>query len=835
MVKFSFNSLKEHLKLLKITPSLEGLINKLDNLGVEVESHFNPAEKLKDFVIAQIVSLKKHPNADRLTLCDVSTSKDGRDSFQVVCGAQNLFPKMIVVLAKPETVIPSNGMIIKKSKIRGEESNGMLCSAEEIGLVGLFNSDGIISLPDNLNIGERLIDEIGLEDTILDVTITPNRGDCTSIFGIARDLVASYNNESFDYPIFDPIENNNKINFKKNEQIRVDKNTQLLSFALIENIDIQKETPIHIKIELWKSGFKLISAPVDIANYMMLHYGQPLHVYDADKITNHLIHSKILTNEEQFIDLNKEKHTLPQNTIVIQDDAMKTVSLGGIIGSLESCCTKETKNILIEAAYFCPKALSISSSKINIQTDARYNFERGVDIESTKNILYETTRRISKTCGGQIKKIEFNQIENKDKLEILYPNVTKFIGQGIDNNIFLEISTKLGFKNIKKENGDIFFIPPSWRHDITSSNALCGEVLRIYGYDKISSIHNAQLDFIKENNDSVKFKLSNTIRKILAFRKMHEAITWSFSTKNKHKNFINKYNVVTIKNPINQEMSIMRPDIMPNLLQAAKYNQNYGIIDISLFELGSVYSYNNNIFSDLKESKEELTGSSPVEIKVVTGIRVGTAIEQNIHSTEREYDVFDIKADVLAVLEAIGIKETNVYIDNNILGFCSAAIVTAKNNNYDKFEKIAVFGEIDKKTLSEHKIKGRVYGFYLNIDTIIKCVKNIDKKINIPNFQHSIRDFNFIFNIQHNDMWPNIYDIEKTIQNTSESFIKKVKLIDSCQKSNDTECNKIALCFRVTLQSYNKTLTSLEINEISDGIIKIVQEKHDGYIEMGKE
>ncbi|CAK8163269.1 Phenylalanine--tRNA ligase beta subunit [Candidatus Xenohaliotis californiensis] len=794
-MKFSFNILK---KFLKTEASIEEVTSTLNVIGIEVESVHNLADELNNFTVASIVSLRKHPNADRLMLCELN---DGSSEIRkVVCGASNLTNGMNVILAKPGTTIPNSDLTIKVSKIRGEQSNGMLCSAEELNLKGLFNDNGIIELPNNLAPGDRLVNACDLNDSTIEVAITPNRGDCASVFGIARDL-ATTNIGTLIQPKIKHVEMSLNRNIKIDEKL-----SPLICYAEINNIN-NSATPYWMKKELWLSDIKSITMPVDVTNYIRLIYGQPMHVYSSNAI-NGSINIGMLEKPLEFTALNEQIIKLTSSAMVIQDSSNMVLALAGIIGSKDSQYTQESSSITLEAAWFDPQMIAINGEKFNIHTDARYNFERSVDIEFTKNAISHAVELIITTCGGKLNQaIQFNQAKTKNQKPISYSQtkMMKFLGHEINHNTVNKIAKSLGFKL-----SDSTFIPPSWRQDITTEYGFFGEIIRIYGYNNIKPKPSLAYSNSTPTNDASRFIDTNIIRKILATRGMHEAITWSFNTSDENLQFTD-HNNIELANPINIEMSVMRTTLLPNLLKAIKFNQNHNEHNASLFEIG-------NIYTEEKIVKEKL---------MLTAIRKGTAVEKNIHSKSRKYDALDIKADFLAITNNFLNTPITISITKN-KGFSSS--FAAKINEV----KIGIFGKISSSIAKQYEINDDMYALILDINALIftekrKCTANIS----ISKFPSIKRDFSFVLN---ENIKP--YTVKKSIYESIKNhklINSKIKLFDIYQNTEHKKNKKISISFQVILEPKFRTLVDSEIDKISNSIITNVINKHDATIRDGKQ
>ena len=477
-MKFTKNWLKDHLKTNKTEAQI---VEKLNNIGLEVEKIEPVKNEFSDFIISKIIKVEKHPNADRLKLCHVDIGQ--KELIKVVCGGPNARDNLLTIYAPPGSIIPKNKMKLEVSKIRGETSYGMLCSESELNLSN--ESEGIIELDKNYikKIGKSYFNNNS--ENVIELSITPNRPDCLGIRGIARDLSASGYGKLI-------INKNKKIKKNENQSLKVkiikNKKQACIKFGscLIKNIKNQ-ESPEWLKQRIISLGLRPISAVVDITNYVMFDLNRPLHAYDADKISKGIIvrNSK---KGENFKALDNKDYKLDDGMCVISD-YQGVLGLGGIIGGTRSGTELNTKNILLESAYFDPEITRKTAQKLNLNSDAKFRFERGIDPNSISIGLEKASEMIVKICGGQISKIDIQSLKKFEIKKIYFdPSLaSKTIGIKIGTKEIDKILLDLGFK-IKKK-GKLFIVEvPSWRPDIYSQIDLVEEIIRIKGFDKIQSI-----------------------------------------------------------------------------------------------------------------------------------------------------------------------------------------------------------------------------------------------------------------------------------------------------------------------------------------------------------
>ena len=786
--------LKKHLK----TKANENeIIDKLINIGLEVEGLKENSGELSKFKIAKIIKVEKHPNADKLKVCDVSIG--GKETLKVVCGAPNARDGLITIYAPPGAVIPKTKFELKIAKIRGVESKGMLCSESELNLSD--ESSGIIELKNKQSeVGKSYFKN--KSEKVIDIAVTPNRPDCLGVRGIARDLSSTGIGKLIPLKI-------KKLNFTSKHFIKTsitkDKNQGCTSFGscYIKNIT-NKESPDWLKKKIHALGLKPISAIVDITNYVMFDLNRPLHAYDADKIDKEIIVRDSKEGEE-FEALDNKKYKLKKGMCVIADKS-SILGLGGIIGGTKTSTELETKNILLESAYFLPCSIRKTSRELSIDTDAKYRFERGIDPDSIKEGLQVATELILNICGGQASKFIVVG-KNLQKNKIIKFNIDSFeklIGISLSMNETHKILNLLGFL-CKKGKKEIKVEIPSWRPDISQEVDLIEELIRIKGFKNIKLINPER----KRENETLNFKqkLFHLSQRSLASKGFLEAVTWSFTDSKIDNQFSKGEKEIEIFNPISSDLNVLRRSIFSNLAIHLKTNQDRGYEDLSLFEIGPVFF-----------------GKNPGEQQIVVGaLKSGKVGRKSWIEKERGIDVFDIKSDVIKTLVELGVPEDNLFISDNTK-HCyhpgrSGSITLAS----EKGPHLAYFGEVHPAIIKKLDFKdSNIYGFEIflkNIPEPIKKIRLTKKSFQPSNFQKSQRDFAFII-----DKMFKIGLLEKIIKEIDKSIIQDVKTFDIYEGEKIPK-DKKSVAINVILQSANKTLNEKDLDQISKRIIDIVKVK----------
>ncbi len=792
-MKFTLGWLRDYLEF---DSSIDELCEQLTRIGLEVESFSDPKEKFRGFVVAKINDIFPHPDADKLKICEVF---DGVEKLNIVCGAKNAKKNLISVLACEGTVIKAGDkdqFIIKKNKIRGIESSGMLCSEEELGLSE--SSEGIIELTEEYEVGNSFSDYISEDEVSIEIAITPNRVDCASVYGIARDLSASGFGtlKNIDFP---KIDSSFKTEIKINNTL---KNTDCPQFSLRQIRGVKNSQSSEKIVKRFNfSELKVISTLVDITNYITIDYCRPLHVFDFDKIKGDITirHSK---KGEKFIGLDDVEYILDDGMVVICDES-KIISLAGVLGGKDTACDKDTKNVLLESAYFLPDSIAFTGRNLNIISDARYRFERGIDPKSTFIGIEMATRMILDSCGGDVGTIvsDSNKVSVVNTIKISSSFFEKILGIKIPDD-FIEKKLKAIGCELTKKTDYIIVSPPSWRPDLMIKEDLVEEVARLYGYEKIPSCEMSINKITKSKTNEIQ-RVRKKIKTLLVSRNIAEIISWSFTNEDIENLLSSEEKTIKIQNPISSDLSCLRSNLIGNLLLVIKKNNKKNIKNISLFELGP-------IFNGVKPGDQE---------EYITVIRSGNSFEKNWIEKDKLFDLFDIKADLDCILKILGFdinkfsltKKSRPYYHPGKSGSLELGNQT-----------LGFFGEIHPEVLENLSINTQTFALEINLTKMMKFYKEkitSKKEIKVSSFQSSIRDFSFII---EKDIFS--LDLVSTIRDLDKDLIKSVTIFDSYEGENIKSTHK-AIALEVKIQSDYKTLKDQEINDLSDKIIEKVKNK----------
>ena len=789
-MKFTLSWLKQHLET---NSDIETILKKLTNIGLEVESSYNPSEALNGFIAAKIISTKPHPDADRLQLCLIDT---GTEEIEIVCGAKNAKEGLTTIYAPVGSTIPSSGMKLKKAKIRGIESSGMLCSEKELNLGD--DSEGIAELSDQISPGTSISKALDINDTYVEIAITPNRPDCLGIRGIARDLAAAGLGELIkekqikistskeNLPVFIDAENNFE-------------GCTIFAGRLIKNIT-NNQSPDWLVKRLESIGIKSINCLVDITNFINFDRGRPLHVYDANKINNK-IGARDAKVGEKILALDGKDYELKPGICVIADNE-KVLGIGGIMGGNESGSTIETNDVFIESAYFDPIKTALSGRALNIISDSRYRFERGVDPEYVIEGLNLATQMILDLCGGEAGEISLvdNLKFQPKKIKFDPKLVNKLTGIEIPNDKIVKILESLGFDISNSWN----VVVPSWRPDIYGEADLVEEIVRIFGLDNIESEPLLNLNQPTKPILTKKQKQIKMIKRSIASKGLMETISYSFINNKESINFGGGSSSLKIVNPISDELSEMRPTPLASLVSIADENFKKGYTDIGIFEVGPGF---------LGVEQDE-------QITIASGLRIGTHRSESSGKDWQGFQkvsVFDAKEDVISVLELLNLNLESHKVERTAPDHYhpgrSGQIVTGGG------DILASFGELHPKIIKTKDFKVAV-AFEIYIDAINKQKIKSNLKIapEISNLQPLKRDFSFVVSSD-----TEAQTIINAAKQSDQSFIKDVKIFDQFLGENEK-----SIAIEVIIQPKEVTLTDEQIESISKKIIKSVEDKTKG-------
>lgn len=792
-MKFTLSWLHDHLETEK---SLEQIAEALTSIGLEVEE-VDKRTALAPFVIARVLTAEKHPDADRLQVLGVDTG-DGK-ALQVVCGAPNARAGLVGVFAAPGTYIPGLETTLAVGTIRGIESFGMLCSERELLLSDAH--DGIIELADNAPLGTPFNVYAGLDDPVIDVSLTPNRADCASVHGIARDLAAAGIGTLKQNRIKPIAGAAAKHSIKVRINSPADKPCCLgFAWRVVKNVK-NGPAPEWLQKRLQAVGQNPVNALVDITNYLTFDRGRPLHVFDADKIKGDLV-IRQAHEGEKLVALNGREYTLSSRHCVIADDK-GVVSISGIMGGARTGCDANTRDVMIESALWDPLEIARTGRELGIISDARYRFERGVDPDFMVPGLELATHMVCGLCGGTAGKMEIAGFKKpvEHKIRLPFSEIRRLTGLDIPAEDVRSILTRLGFGLTGADDCPTVKVP-SWRADVHEKADLVEEVMRIYGIGRITPqpLTTGQALFGKILTP-LQIRSRNA-RRALASCGMMEAVTWSFISDKAARLFGDGQAGLKLANPIAADMSDMRPSLLPGLISAARRNADRGFADIALFEVSDIY----------KGSTAEK------QHRVAAGIRSGTA---GLAGSSRFWSgnagtvsVFDAKADALAVLDACGIAADRLQIARGAPSWYHPG----RSGVIRLGPKMVLghFGEFHPETLENLDTDGPLCGFEIFMDAIPPAKKKAGKArppLALSPLQKITRDFAFVV-----DKTVPASTIINAAAAADKKQIESVRIFDLFE-GKSLGANKKSIAIAVSIQPANHTLTDKEIDSLSQKII----------------
>lgn len=776
-MKFSLSWLKSHLDT---DADIHAVSDCLNRIGLEVEGIENPAEKLSAFRIAKVLSAAPHPQADKLQVLSVDA---GSGPMQVVCGAPNARAGLVGVFGMPGAVVPANGMVLKVAAIRGVESNGMMCSVAELELGD--DHDGIIELPADAPVGQVYADWAGLDDPVIEVSVTPNRQDCMGVRGIARDLAAAGLGtlKPLEVPSITPA-------FACPTEIRTDDAEGCPAFygRVIKGVR-NGASPDWMQARLKFAGQRPISALVDITNYVMLDHGRPSHAYDLAKLTG-AVFARRAQDGETVTALNGKDYVLNAEMTVIADEA-GVHDIAGIMGGEHSGCSETTTDMLLEVAYFTPERIAKTGQALALTSDARSRFERGVDPAFLDDAVEIITRLVLDICGGEASDIVRAGQPPVDRKTLAYDTSRCATLGGIDVPAEQQkaILESLGFEVA----ADWTVTVPTWRRDIDGPADLVEEVVRIVGLDKIVSVPLPRADGVAKPTATAQQGIERKVRRAAAARGLNEAINWSFLPEKEAAAFGG--GTWSLANPISEDMKVMRPSLLPGLLSATRRNMDRGASSVRLFEIGRRY---------LSDSERLTAGIVLAGDKSQRSWASGKAAK---------FDAYDAKAEVIALLAAAGVATDGLMVmgeagDHYHPGQSATLRMGPKNI-------LAAFGALHPATAKAFDLDGTVIAAEIFLDAIPakKGAGFMRPAYSPPALQAVTRDFAFLVPEQLASG-----DLVRAVKGCDKDNIVAVRLFDRFAGQGVPE-GQVSLALEVTLQPDEKSYTDEDLKAISDRVV----------------
>lgn len=781
----------------EINRPIQEIAELLTLRGLEVEEIAPVAEKLDadTIVVAEIVSAEKHPNADRLRVCQVN---DGGQVLTIVCGAPNARAGIKVALAKIGAVLP--GITIKKSKIRDVESHGMLCSVSELGLAE--TSEGIMELSEDAPIGQSLVEYLDLDDNVLDISITPNRGDCASVLGMAREVAAIDGGKLLPSSL-DVNVGSTLVVAQKGQAQDLPLQCPIYLLSKIININPKTETPIWIKERLRRSGIRSINVPVDVTNYLMFEYGQPLHAFDMEKTQGNITVRFAQANEILEL-LNDTKITLDEQSLIIADDE-GPIALAGIMGGKRTAVSETTTALLLECAHFSPENIARSARHFNLSSDSAYRFERGVDPELPQRVLALATKMILEIAGGAVgaglvpaqegdhKDCPYNP-PSKKEIFLRYVKLTKVIGATFSEKEVESVFSRLKMTFEKKPEGLLVTIP-SYRFDLTIEEDLIEEVLRFHGCDNIEAVAPRFNLLLQSNLNSTNV---DTERLILKTRGYNEIISYSFVDEKLQTLLFPNEQVIKLVNPISQEMGVMRTSLWTGLISTLLYNVNRQQSRVHLFEQGLCF------FAD------------GAQLKKIAGLSYGAIYPEAWKNLKDLSHFFDVKNDIMALF-----AENNMTDAYDFLLSKNSALHPTQSVQFVHKQTKVVLGEmgvLHPQLVQALGLSIAPVLFELDMQ-VMQESKGGKSYVPISKFPEVRRDLSFLMPTAV------VYqDIVDAVKNLDKNLIQRLFVFDVYQGKGIPEGFR-SLAIALIIQDFSKTLTDDQVAILMKKVIDLIESK----------
>lgn len=799
-MKLTLSWLKDHLET---DASLDEIVERLTSIGLEVESVDDKAG-LKPFVIAKVLTAVQHPDADRLRVLTVDTG-DGKP-VQVVCGAPNARAGLVGAFAAPGTYVPGIDVTLSVGKIRGVESHGMMCSERELELSDEHN--GIIDLPEDAPVGTSFAAWAKLDDPVIEIGLTPNRPDATSIHGIARDLAAAGLGRLKDGTVA-PVAGRGECPVK----VTIEAPELCPGFALrlVKGVS-NGPSPKWLQQRLIAIGLRPINALVDITNYVTFDRGRPLHVFDARKVKGDLVVRRAKAGEKVLALDGREYELTPEMCVIADENGVE--SIAGVMGGEHSGCDETTTDVLIESALWEPLNIARTGRELGIITDARYRFERGVDPEFMVPGVELATKMVLELCGGEPSETEVVGYAGHTPKLVSFPfsEVKRLTGIAVPKAESLDILKRLGFE--PRGDGDpVDVAVPSWRPDIDGKADLVEEVMRIHGVDNIAPQPLGGHDAVNGKILTALQVRTRAAKRALAVRGMMEAVTWSFIPARHAELFGGGQPALKLANPIAADMSDMRPSLLPGLIAAAQRNADRGIGDVALFEVSGAYE------GDAPEKQR----------RVAAGVRRGTA---KLEGSGRDWagnagpvGVFDAKADAIAALEAVGAPVDRLQIETGAPDWYhpgrSGVIKLGPKT------VLGHFGEFHPKTLATLDVSGPLAGFEVFVDAVPEPKAKPTRtkpRLDLSPFQRVTRDFAFVV-----DRSVEAGALTKAALAADRKLVSAVSVFDVFEGAAIGP-DKKSIAIEVSIQPVDKTLTDEDFEALAGKIVENVRKQTGGVL-----
>jgi len=795
-MQVSFKWLQEYVDI-DITP--EELAEKLTNAGVTVDEIEYLNKGIEGVVVAKVLTVQKHPNADKLSLCQVTT--DNENVYQVVCGAPNVRDGQIVPFALVGANLPGN-VKIKKAKLRGVESQGMICSAQELGIddesLPSEQREGILVLDPSAPLGEDIVKYLNLDDCILKLDLTPNRGDCLSVINIAREIGAILGKKvKLPEISFAEIDKN----VHDFVQIKIDAPDLCYRYAarIVEGVTI-KPSPLWLQHRLRCSGIRPINNVVDITNYILLEYGQPLHAFDYNFLEQGQIIVRQAKPGEKIVTLDGQERELTEEMLLITDPT-KAVAVAGVMGGENSEVKETTTTVLIESAYFNPKSIRRTSTGLGLRSESSLRFEKGINIETVVEACNRAAQLMADLAGGRILKGVADNYPTPIKRTVIHlqlDKINKVLGTALTDKEIKGILTRLDFLILQEDGEKITVEVPPYRPDITIPEDLIEEVARLYGYENIPVT--LPEGVTSQGQKTVEQKLRDKILEVLSFRGLYEVINFSFINKNHFDKLLlpeddSRRNAIPLLNPLSEEQGYMRTSILPGLLVNLQKNINKRNENIGIFELGKIY---------LPQSQ----GQDITREKMTLGIAVSGVLVSDWQEKGRKVDFYYLKGILEDLFDKLNIINVDFVPCKDNPSYHPGRTAKVYVNN----EQIGILGQVHPLVLENYDLPKEVYIAEIDVDVLFKIGQGKVEFKQLPKFPSVSRDLAIVVKDQ-----VLAKDLIEKIKELGGELLVELQIFD-VYKGGQIPSDSKSIAFSLTFQAMDRTLTDKEINEIFDRI-----------------
>lgn len=774
----------------KINMDVEDLAEAMTMAGLEIEAVSDRYDWLNHVVVGRVIDVAPHPNADRLKCVKVDK---GGETVNVVCGAPNVAKDMLAPLAVPGTVFP-DGTVLKSGVIRGEHSNGMLCSEKELGISE--DQTGIMALDDGVQVGDSLKDALDLSDIVFEIGLTPNRPDCLSMIGVAREIGAIQETQ-IKKPVVDPIASDEQLTDLTSVEIKAPDHCPRYAARLLDNIKVGP-SPLWLQDRLISVGQRPINNLVDITNFVMLETGQPLHAFDFDHLGGHRIVVRTARKGEPFTTLDGKKREMNSDMLMICDGE-KPVAIGGVMGGMNSEIEDATTRVLIESACFDPVSIRKTSKKLGLSTDASHRFERGVDPDGTIYALDRAAALMVELAGGRLfgGTIDQNYNPSGEKIILLgVDDTNRHLGIDLDADTVTSLLSSVGFEVVKGNKDILDVAVPSFRVDVARPEDLMEEVARLWGYNNIP-VTFPDVKAEKEPVNKIQ-RQRKIVRDILSGFGFSEAINYSFISRLSCDRLGLSADdprrlQVDILNPLTEDQGVMRTSLVPGMLDTMKRNNLKQSKDLKLFEIGKVF---------IKTGGDDL----PDEKEMAIGLWTGAGSKAAWDTRERPCDFFDIKGVVEGLLDALhieGVDFTRMPKDS-----CTYTRPGHTAQVFLNSRPIGLVGEIHPTALDQYGLKQKVFIFEIDLEYLVDMVSETRTARSLPKFPSTARDITIIV-----DRMVESKKLLDFVKDLKEAFLEDVQLFDVFE-GDPIPGNKKSISFRLTYRAEDTTLEDEAINRL---------------------